>query len=214
MSDLEKAALELRQLQQTILGLSNLKDKEEMAKKVRQLDFDQETAVMNLLEKTDKLYDSIVQENFDVLINDRIEFNATQEEIGVSKSHAIKFDGKVNDDGLFHCHTTETDFVLLNFYPLSYVGLINYFGEADIYMDRKKYSLFESKIPKKFLGSINTKGGLSLEATESFEERPGKIYVNNMVADLFSGNLEKREKFLSNKSHLKKIINDYRNDLG
>ena len=115
---------------------------------------------------------------------------------------------------MFYCHTTETDFTWVNFYPLSYVGLINYFGEAEIYMDKKRYNLFGSKIPKKFIGSINTKGGLSLEATESFEESPGKIYVNNIAADLFSRDLEKRKKFLNNKSQLKKRINDYRNNLG
>jgi len=213
ISDMVKEELALRNLQLTISSLPSGKGKEEMIKKAKQLDYDQETAVMNLLEKTDKIYDSLVQENFDLLINDKIEFDVVKEETEIVKAHAIKFDGKLHDDGLFYCHATETNFAFLNFYPLSYVGLINYFGEADIYIDEKKNQFFTGKTPQKFVGSINTNGGLFLKAIESFEEGSRKIYVNHVVADLFSGDLGKRDKFLKNKSNLKNIISDYRNNL-
>lgn len=192
--DLRKTELELKQLHQSISGQSNLKDKEELTIKAKQLDFDLETAVMNLFEKTDKAYDSIVQENFDLLVNDRIKFIVTREETDTWKSHATKFEGKVHDDELFYGRTTETDFAWINYYPLSYVGLINYFGEADMYMNRKKYNLLGGKVPQKFIGSINAKGGLFLEATERLVEGSGKMYVNSVVADLFFGGYQKERK--------------------
>ncbi len=212
-NDIQKAELELKQLQQTILSLSDLKGKEEIIKRIKQLDYDQETAIMNVLEKTDKSYDSIVQENFDLLMNDKIEFNVIREDIGTFKSHAIKLDGKMLDDGIFYCHTNETDSSIINFYPFSYVGLINYFGEADIYIDKKKYTFFSNRAPKRFIGSINANGGLSLDATESFWGNPERIYVNKINADLLSGDLEKRKIFLKNKLNLKKRIADFRDSL-
>ncbi len=213
INDIIKAELELRRLKMAISSLNNVKEKEEIIKSAKQLDYDQETAVMNLLEKTDKIYDSLVQENFDLLINNEIEFDVIKEETKTFKTHAIKFDGKVHDDGLFYCHTTETNFTFLNFYPLSYVGLINYFGEADIYIDEKESQFFTSKTPQKFVGSINTKGGLFLKATESSSEVSGKIYVNTFTADLFSGDFVKRDQFLKNNSKIRKMLSDYRNNL-
>lgn len=211
--DIQKKELELRQLQQIILSATNLKAKEEITKMIKQLDFDQETAIMNVLEKTDKSYDSIVQENFDLLMNDGIEFNVIREEVEIFNSHAIKLDGKILDDEFFYCHTNEIDSSIINFYPFSYVGLINYFGEADIYMDKKKYTFFNDRVPRRFIGSINANGGLSLDATESFWGNSKKMYVNKVSADLFSGDSKKRKKFLKNKLDLKKRIIGFRDNL-
>ena len=210
--DIRKTELELRRLHQEISSLSNQSDKEAIARKVQQLDFDQETAIMNVLEKTDQAYDALVQENFDLLINDRIEFNVVRSDVSPN-SHAIEFDGKVHDDGLFYCHSAGADLSWLDYYPLSYVGLMNYFGEADIYMDKKKYKFFSAGVPQKYVGSINTKGGLFLEATESFWDRSEKIFVNHVTANLFSGDSEKRMKFMSNRQNLKNRIIDFRDNL-
>jgi hypothetical protein len=213
MSDIRENELELRRLQLRISRLSESNEKEELLKKSVQLDYNQETAFMNLLERTDKAYDSLVQENFDLLITDRIEFNVARGGANAFKSHATKFNGEIQDDGLFHCGTAEMEATLINYYPLSYVGLFNYFGEADIYIDRKRYNLFSNKVPKKFIGVVNAKGGLFLEATESFEESHERIYVNTITADLFSGHSEKRDKFIANRANLKVMISDYRKNI-
>lgn len=71
-----------------------------------------------------------------------------------------------------------------------------------MYMDRKKYNLLGGKVPQKFNGSINAKSGLFLEAIESLLESSGKMYVNTVAADLFSGDLVKREKLMDNISCL------------
>lgn len=214
MSDLlKKAEQELRQLYQAIVSLSDEQAKEELITKAAQLNFHQETAVMNLLEKTDKAYDTLVQENFDLLINTMIMITVSHEDTAIFPSHALILDGGLREDGLFHAHTAETNATFLSFYPLSYAGLMNYFGEAELYLDKKRTTFIGSKVPLKFKGSINSKGALHIEATEIGEVHQGKKYVNHIIADLFSGNASRREQFLNNKLLLKQIITDFRSKL-
>jgi hypothetical protein len=78
MDDFHKAEKELKELQQLLLN-SRSEARQEIQLKIKQLDFNQETAAMNVLEKTDRNYDLLVQENFDLLVNDQIEFKVIQD---------------------------------------------------------------------------------------------------------------------------------------
>jgi hypothetical protein len=210
---LKKAEHALRQLHQVILELSNEQKKEELIAKAVQLNFHQETGIMNLLEKTNKAYDLLVQENFDLLINHHIIFTVSHEDTVIHPSHALILDGKIGNDDLFHAHSVESNSSFLQFYPVAYSGLVNYFAEAELYLNRKKTTFVGIKIPLQFVGTINPQGGLQIEAQELASPEPGKKYVSHIIADLFSGNQVRKQKFFDNKALLKNIIADYRNQL-
>ena len=214
MSDLlKKAEQELRQLYQAIVSLSDEQAKEELITKAAQLNFHQETAVMNLLEKTDNAYDLLVQENFDLLINNQIIFSVSHEDTIMHPSHALILDGKIHDDGLFDARTVQTNPTFLSFYPLSYSGLVNYFAEAELYLDRKKTTFIGMKVPQQFVGYINAQGRLHMEANEIVTPDSKEKYMNHVKADLFSGNEGRNQKFFKNKTLLKTMIAEYRKQL-
>jgi hypothetical protein len=206
MDDLRKVEKELKELHQLMLNSSSYAAQALQAK-VEQLEFNQETTVMNVLEKTDRQYDLLVQENFDLLINDRIEFNVIQE-INSENGHAIKLDCSTDHEGLFHARATEVYKPLINFCPLTFVGLVNYLGEADLFLDQKKIAWY-NRCPKKFKGTINAKGGIYLEAIGEPVQQPKK-FATHFVGDLFSDDRLKKEKFLKNRSAIKAMIGDFR----
>jgi len=216
--DIKNTELKIREARENILIVEKHVGKDKFIKQLKKLEFDQVTAVMNFLETNNKTYYKLIQENFDLLINDKIEFNVTKEKTGYMwKSHAKRFIGQVNENGYFYCNTTETDFVFLDFqrgfYPLSYKGLINYLGEADVYIDKKGYKFIGSRVPQKFVGSIDEYGNVYFETKVSYFETFGDTYVNNIVADFFSGECIKRKRFLDNKFQLKQLIEAFRKEL-
>jgi hypothetical protein len=209
MDDFHKAEKELKQLKQLLLNARS-DARQEIQLKIRQLDFNQETAAMNVLEKTDRNYDRLVQENFDLLINDQIEFNVIQD-LTPKNGHAIKLDGSTDSEGMFHARAAEVYKPLIKFYPLTYVGLVNYLGEADLFLDQKKTNVF-NKCPQKFRGVINSKGGIFLEAIGETVRQP-KIFASHLVGDLFSDDRVKKERFLENRNAIKAMIVSYRQGL-
>jgi len=191
---------------------------EKLRNQLRVCNYNQETAVMNYLEAQDQLYNSLAQENFDLLVNDHIEFVVTKEDWGLFKSHATKLNGSVHDNGFFYAQTTKTDLAIFNFqkgfYPLGYEGLVNYFGETDLIITKKGWRFFGSKVPQKYIGSIDSKGNILMKTTETYWETDGTIYVNRIIGDYFSGNGVKRSRFLDNMEKLKSKIVEFRSDRG
>jgi hypothetical protein len=91
--------------------------------------------------------------------------------------------------------------------------VVNYLGEADLRITKKGYKFFGSRVPQKYIGSIDTQGNVQMKTTETYWETNGSIYVNKIIGDFFSGNSTKRIKFLDNKEKLKMKISDFRANL-
>ena len=75
---------------------------------------------------------------------------------------------------------------------------------------KKKFKLFGSRVPQRYKGSIDEAGNVNFETTETYFEWDGHDYVNSIVADPFSGNSGKREKFIENRTALKNQIKLFR----
>ncbi|MEI6349235.1 MAG: hypothetical protein WCP69_14905 [Bacteroidota bacterium] len=217
LDNLKKAEAEIVKLRESIHSNESEKGKKKSVLKLNSLEFEQETSIMDYLEQNNKPYQVIVQENFDLLINDKIEFVVMSEQSGFFSSHAVEMKGKVHDNGYFYGNTSQTDATIFritnNFYPLCYKGVINYLGESELHVVKKKFKLFGSRVPQKYIGSIDYNGNVTMETVESFWEVDGCIYVTSIIADLFSGNLEKRGKFLTNKEQINEMIIDVKQNL-
>lgn len=210
---IKQTELQIERLKTSIANAENSRAKEKLSKQLNAEELEQETAVMNYLESNDRAYDAITQESFDLLINDEIEFVVTREDWRLLTSHARRLSGNVHGNGFFYANTMETDFALLNFYPTGYHGLVNYLGEAELQITRKVFSLFGNTVPTRFKGSIDRKGSIQMEPMDSYWDRNGTIYVNRIIGDFFSGDGDKRNRFLNNRGKLKAMISDFRSTL-
>jgi len=182
--------------------------------KIKQIEFEQETLIMNYLEKNDESYIKLVNENFDLIINDDIDFVVTNEGSSPFVSYAKELYGEIHGNGFLYFTTKKTNFINASFqsniYPLSYSGLINYFGETDVFALKKKFIFFGSRVPQRYKGSIDEDGNVNFETTETFFEWDGHDFVNSIIADPFSGKTGKREKFIENRIELKNQIKLFR----
>lgn len=216
LDEIKKNKADIFEIQNRI-ELSSARSAKKLLSRLKELEFNQETAIMNYLEKNNPSYEQLVQENFDLLINDNIDFVVMSEQMGFWSSHAVEMKGSVHNNGYFYGRTTETDASLFkitnNFYPLGYTGLINYMGESEFQISKKKYTFFGSRVPQKYKGSIDYNGNVRLETIDTFFELNGSVFVSSIIADLFSGNSEKRARFLNNKSELYDKINDFKGDI-
>jgi hypothetical protein len=217
IDQIKQSEHEVKKLLISIENSDNKSEQKKLRKQLQQLNYDQDTAVMNYLETNDNSYNALTQENFDLLINGHIEFVVTRENWGFFRSHATKLNGDVHENGFFYAQTTKTDLALFSFqkgfYPLGYRGLVNYFGEADLIITKRAYKFFGSRVPQKYIGSIDPEGNIQMKTTETYWETEGSIYVNKIIGDFFSGNSAKRQTFLKNKEKLKTKILEFRTNL-
>lgn len=215
--EIKKNEIQILDIRNKIESENSNRIKNKFVGKLKKLEYNQETSIMNYLEESNRSYELIAQENFDLLINDNIEFVVMSEQNAMFASHAVEMKGSVHNNGFFYGYTSETDAFMFkitkHFYPLSYTGIINYMGESELQISKKKYTFIGSKVPKKYRGSIDYYGNLTMDTIDTFFELDGSIFVTSIIADLFSGNVEKRDKFLNNKNLLQNEINDFRNEI-
>ena len=195
-------------------GCTTDRDRKKRTRELKQLEYDQETAVMEYLEANDAVYRKALNDNFDLLVNEDIDFVVTRESGDPFSSYAKELSGDIHDNGFLYFTTRRTNFVISSiqsgFYPLSYSGLINYLGESSVLVEKKGYKFLGSRVPQKYKGSIDNLGNVHLKTVESYWESGGSYYVNNVMADPFSGDEAKRRLFLENRTELKRKISEFR----
>jgi hypothetical protein len=215
--EIKKNEIQILDIRNRIESENSNRMKNKLGIELKKLEYNQETSIMNYLEESNRSYELIVQENFDLLINDKIEFVVMSEQNGMFASHAVEMNGSVHNNGFFYGYTSETDASMFkitkHFFPSSYTGTINYLGESELRVSQKKFKFFGSRVPQKYRGSIDYYGNLTMDTIDTFFELDGDIFVTSIIADLFSGNSEKRDKFLNNRNLLYNIIQDLRNEI-
>lgn len=211
-TDIKNTEFKIQKLKDSIAAIDRERARKKLNGQLNKLNFDQDTAVMNCLEVNDRSYYNITEENFDLLVNNHIEFAVTKTDWGLVRACGTRYSGEIHDNGFFYANVTETNFPFfsLQFFPKTYKGLLNYFGEADLNVDEKGYAFFGTKIPKKFMGAISSEGHIQMKVTDTEWEFNSRTYVSKIIGDFFSGNYEKRKKFLENKTKLKRMIADFR----
>jgi hypothetical protein len=214
---LKQSELEINKLLILLENADRAREEKKLKEHLKRLNYQQNKSILKYLEANDITYNSLTKENFELMINDHIEFVVTSEDWGIFKSHATELNGDVHDNGFFYAQTTKTDFALFNFqkrsYPLGYQGIVNYFGEVDLIISKRGYVFAGGRVPQKYLGSIDSKGNIQMKTTETYWEHDGSMYVNKIIGDFFSGNSEKRKKFLDNKNKLETKISIFRTSL-
>jgi hypothetical protein len=214
---LKQSELEINKLIILLENADRAKEEKRLREQFKRLNDHQNKSVRKYLEANDIIYNSLTKENFDLMINDHIEFVVTSEDWGIFKSHATELNGEVHNNGFFYAQTTKTDFALFNFqkssYPLGYQCIVNYLGEVDLTISNRGYVFFGGRVPQKYIGSIDSKGNIQMKTTETYWEHDGSIYVNKIIGDFFSGNSEKRKKFLDNKDQMETKISIIRTSL-
>ena len=220
MEDLElikTKKLDLRKLYVELDQLTNERKRNKLLKNINALKYEHETEIMNYLELNDAKYKEILNENFDLLVNNNIIFKVTQEGGDPFSSYEKELIGGIHSNGYLYLTTNRTNNIFIPFqqhlYPISYKGLINYLGETNVSVSKTQFKIFGSRVPQKFEGSINTNGEISFETIDSFIETGGNSYVNNIIADPFSGDNLKRERFIDNKFELKNKITEFREQI-
>jgi hypothetical protein len=217
IDDIIKQEEIILRLNQDINSYVSNRKKNKVLEQINKLDFDQDTAVKNYLETGDDSYSKLINENFDLLINDSIEFVVTEENGSPLTSYAKILYGEIHNNGFLYFTTKETNIVVASFqagfYPLSYLGIINYFGESNVRIEKKGYQFFGGRVPERFKGSIDRNGNILFNTTESYWESGGYYFVSHILADPFSKDEIKREKFLKNRIELKNRIKLFREKL-
>ena len=213
LDDIKEKEDGILRLSQDLSGIKVSWKKKQSEKKIKSMEFDLETSIMNYLEKDDESYRKKLNENFDLLINDNIEFVVTQESGNPFSSYSKELYGEIHSNGCLYFETQKTNFVYASFqagfFPMSYVGLINYFGETSVIVERKGFKFFGSRVPTRYKGSIDQNGNIYFKTTESYWEGGGYYFVNHIIADPFSNQI-KREKFIENRIDLKSRIQLFR----
>jgi len=216
LDDIKENEDRILKLSQDLPVIKSSWKKKQSEKKINALEFGQETAIMNYLEKDDEAYRKKLNENFDLLINDNIEFIVTQESGNPFSSYSKELYGEISSNGCLYFETRKTNFVYASFqagfFPLSYVGLINYFGETSVIVEKKGFKFFGSRVPTRYKGSIDEDGNVYFKTSESYWEGGGYYFVNHIIADPFSDQL-KREKFIENRIDLKGRIQLFRRSM-
>jgi hypothetical protein len=217
LGKLKQKELEIKLLKYSIASLSDYNKPKRITRKIKELSLDQDTAVMNYMESNDKKYFELAEQNFELLENDNIEFLSKSESWGIVRSFEKRFKGSVHDNGFFYANTVKTNFIIFNFqrhlYPKQFNGFMNYLGEGEVNVTKTGFRFFGSRVPQNYIGSIDRNGNLEFHTAETYWEPDGITYVTSIIADLFSGNHEKRRMFLQNKDSLYSMISDFRSRL-
>lgn len=205
---------DIKNLNNILLNTNGARAKEKIETRLKQLNCDQDISVMKFLEENDKTYISISKENNDLLVNNTIEFVVTKEEWGFFKSHAKTLRGNVHNNGFFYAHTIKTGFEFFaGLYPKKHSVFVNYLGETEMKLVSKTFGYWGTRVPQKYIGSIDSSGKIEMKTTESYWENQGGIHVTNIIGDFFSGDSEKRKKFIENKDKIESMIFDFRQNL-
>jgi hypothetical protein len=171
-----------------------------------------ETLLMNFLEANNKDFQNLMNLNFDLLINDRIIFKVTAESGSIIPAYCSELEGKIHQNGYLYLTTKKASITILNAYPKSFSGLVNYFGETGIIANKKNYKFFGSRVPESFIGSIDYNGEIQLKTVKSFFDVQNICYIKKIIADPFSGDNTKRAEFLRNRKSMKKILEKTRSN--
>jgi hypothetical protein len=216
LDKLKQTEVEYRRLKEILDVTASTRKKKQIQDKLKKLSFDQDTDVMNYLLENDKNYFALTEQNIDLLINDNIEVNVTKEDWKLNSTHATALEGKIHDNGIFYGRATERNFPFLNFagnFPKEYKGTINYIGEAMLRISKRGWQIIGGRVPKQFIGSIDKEGRMRIVTANSYWEFEGNACVGTIMADLFSGNTDKKHRFIENKDELYNMIADFRDNL-
>jgi len=217
LKDIKKTELLLLDNKVTLGNTYERNEVKRLKTAIRKLAFDLDSESMKYLETNDAEYAELVKANLALLANSNIEFRAVNEAGQLFSSHAKRFTGELSSTGYLSCKTMEYDtayfFFQKGYYPVNYTGLVNCFGEMAFWTASKAFSLFRYKIPVKFIGSIDDKGNVFVEAREHAPIRSSSVSIDRVEADLFSGDENKRAIFLTNKAMMKEIIKKFRQSL-
>lgn len=194
--------------------ISNERKRIKMLDQIKKLKFDQETEIMNYLEKKDDLFNKTLNANFDLLENDNIIFAVSKEGGNPFTFYETELQGNIHQNGYLYFETKKTNNFFNPFssllYPTKYSGIINYFGETNVIASEKNIKMFGSRVPQKFKGSIDSNGNINFKTIKSYFEFDGHFFVRKIIADPFSGDESKRITFIENRIALKNLITDFR----
>ncbi len=214
---MENIKIKEEQIQKLTIELnkiSNGRKRIKMLDQIRNLKFDQETEIMNYLEKNDALFNKILNANFGLLENNNIIFAVSKEGGNPFTYYETELEGNIHQNGYLYFETKKTNNFFNPFssllYPTKYSGIINYLGQTKVIASEKNIKLFGSRVPQKFKGSIDSNGNINFETIKSYFELDGHVFVRKIIADPFSGNESKRIKFIENRIELKKMTANYK----
>jgi hypothetical protein len=182
-------------------------------KKINSLKYEQDLLIKSFLENTNEEYKEKTQLNLNLLANDNILFIVTKESMHPLSNYKTEMLGEIHANGYLYYNAIKT-FSLFNLYPFEYPyhfnGVINYLGETNIKVKKTNFKLNGTRMPQKFRGGIDLNGKIEFKTIESYFDFKANSYVSKIIADPFSGDENKREKFISNRADLIKIINEFK----
>ena len=185
-------------------------------KKINLLKSEQDLLIKSFLENTNEEYKEKTQLNLNLLANDNILFIVTKESMHPLSNYKTELIGEIHANGYLYYNVIKT-FSLLNLYPFEYPshykGVINNLGESNIKIHKTNFKLNGTRMPQKFKGGIDLNGKIEFNTIESYFDFQAKSYVSKIIADPFSGDEIKREKFISNRADLIKMTNEIKSKL-
>lgn len=202
-----------KEIQLLKLKADNTNKKRKIARlktEIKKLSLNQHSQIIAYLIESNTDFNRISHENSELLKNDNIVFGVSKKAGSMIKLYDATFKGTIHSNGYlyFKPFLTSTSFNLFSglSFPLGYKGTINSQGIGNIRPQKYASSMGGTYIPKKFKGSIDLKGNITLSPRDMYFTTSSGVTVERIVGDPFSKDENKRSLFLKNRLHLLEMV--------
>ncbi len=176
--------------------------------------------VAELLNTEDYRFSELQEEAQNLLTSSRIPFKITR--MGGHPKQFVTtkvFEGAISKKGYLYLRATqnnpEFNTKLYSSKPFQYEGNIDYLGSTFVQLKHNVAisSLSGVGVLDKFEGSISSSGEISFDMSGSakdIDQRQFYDFPSKLIADPFTGNEEKRRKYLETRKQLREAIRNWR----
>ncbi len=198
-------------------GVSKLFNLGRLEGKLEKLNEIQFQNIDNFLSNEHQKYQELINRNFALLKNQKIQFTVYSTGLALFGSHAKQLKGSIYPNGFSYSYSTKTNISFLPFdsmrYPSKLRGKVDYWGRLELKTVETGYA-FLRRLPKKFIGSVDANGNIEIDNVENeFEWFDGKWTIGKLLAGHFNHDESKNEEFQHNKEQLLNIAHGYWDEL-
>lgn len=159
-------------------------------------------------------YKALVESNMSLVSGEDIHFKVTSITPSLLSSHSMRFAGYVSNKGYAYCNTQKGNFFLNPFadylFPQKIEGMIDHWGKFKLVTTARGLGLFKT-LPKNYVGQISDKGQIELIISETETDilSGGRLMIDRLMANLFSGNSQGLRLFQQNISEMNERISAF-----